>query len=216
MIIGLGGKIESGKTTISKILSEKYNLPIHPFAFRLKELVTACSGLDDSYKNKTGSYKRNVDFSVINDELKRFDYAVLDQNEIDHIRAIEYHDIGLVYRLLMQYIGTNIFRSRYTNHWVERFYNDIVKNTTVGFICDDIRFPNEHHAIKTMFNRLYSDNFNVTIKLLNGGVSDQSGEHTSETSFDKIKFDVNFTNEKDGIDKLKMKLDDLFSELLKK
>jgi hypothetical protein len=215
MIIGLGGRIKSGKSTVAKILSEQYNLPIVAFAKKLKDLVTACSGLDDSYKGKKGPYNGNVDFSIINDELKKYGYSVLDQNEIDHIRAIEYHDVGDVYRYLLKYLGTEVFRSRNTNHWIDLFVNETTKGMDNGFICDDVRFPNEHHAIKTRFNRRNNGYFNVTMKIVSPD-AENNHNHDSEVLIDKIQFDKVFKNKHEGLDKLKDRLNNVFSEIITK
>lgn len=207
MIIGLGGKIKSGKSEAAKYLSEKYKLPIIPFARGVKDLVTSICGLDDSHKGDKSSYEGNINFGLINSELKKYSYPLLNQKEIDNIAAIEYHDKGGVYRLLLQYVGTDIFRSRNDQHWINKLIETASKYNC-GFICDDVRFPNEHNAIKHRFN----DDHIITIKVVNpNDVSTDS--HESEILFERIQFDVILTNLHDGKEKYYSKIDGIFKNV---
>ena len=182
MIIGLGGKKCSGKTAAAEYLSKKYNLKKVAFASSLKKIVSDISGLNDDYKEDVSPYDKNIEFKIINSVLKKSGYKSLDQSEIDNLTAIEYHTKGQVYRLLLQYIGTNIFRKRNPNHWIEAFIN--ANKNLKGFVCDDIRFPNEHNAIKYKFK----DEFIKTIKVICPNNKNVDA-HESELMIDRINFD---------------------------
>lgn len=195
----LVGKKRSGKTEISNYLSDNYKIPVIAFAKKLKDLVADCSGLNDSYKGKKGSYPRNIDYFVVNKELKKWGYGQLTENEIDHIRAIEYHDIGEVYRLLLNYIGTNIFRTRNPNHWIYALKKEVEKEEySNGFICDDCRFLNEFEFLKNNYDIISIKVTNSKQKTSNN-ISDS---HISEVELENIKCQHSIVNEHDGVEKL--------------
>jgi dephospho-CoA kinase len=117
MIIGLSGKKHSGKTEVANYLSLKMGIPVYSFASPLKKLVNEMSGLSDDNKLDENYYtNKNIQLKPLYKELAKFNYNKLSRNEIYHIKAIEYYKTGEIYRMLLQYIGTNIFRNRNTNH----------------------------------------------------------------------------------------------------
>jgi hypothetical protein len=204
MIICLIGEKTSGKSEVGKILSKKFNIPTFAFAKKLKDLIKECSGLDDSYKGKEGSYPRNVDLYIINKELKRFNYDMLSQQEIDSIKAIEYYPIGEVYRNLLTYVGTEIFRTRNENHWIYQFKAETDKFEN-GFVCDDCRFVNEY----TFMDENYQTR-PIVIKVVDGRKRVSSEDkHVTETEFEKIPAAYTLYNYHDGLDKLEEKVNKL-------
>jgi hypothetical protein len=206
MIICLIGEKTSGKSEVGKILSKKFNLPTFALAKKLKDLIKDCSGLDDSYKEKEGSYPRNVDIYLINKELKKFNYDLLSQQEVDNIRAIEYYSIGEVYRNLLTYIGTEVFRSRNEYHWIDLFKLETDKFEN-GFICDDCRFLNEYHFIKTSYNESP-----ITIKIIDSRVKNKvytEDKHITEVEYEKIPYDYMIYNTHDGLQKLEENINKL-------
>ena len=148
MIIGLTGSKQSGKDTVANFLTHKLNIKKYAFGDELKPIVKQMSGLSDLDKNSTDSYPRNIDYFKLNKYLKKFNYNKLSDNEIDHIRAIEYHDKGTIYRLLLQYVGTNILRDRNSYHWINLLSRKLDKSTS--FIISDIRFLNELHFVSAL------------------------------------------------------------------
>lgn len=213
MIIGLGGKKESGKSEAASYLSKKFNLKKVAFATELKKLIFDISGLDDSHKKDFNDYTGNVEFKIINSVLKKNGYSLLSQYEIDTITAIEYHKNADVFRLLCQYVGTEVFRKRNVNHWIDKFIES-VKNLN-GFICDDIRFPNEHNIIKHKFN----DSYIKTIKIISTKTKNQTNNtninnHDSEILLDKINFDITILNDHNGLNKYYNELDNIFSNVV--
>lgn len=199
MNIVLLGKKESGKTTTANILTDYYGIQRISFARALKELIYDCSGLDDSAKNKKGSYPRNVDFNVIYKNLKNNGYDALTQEEIDTIRAIEYYPINEVYRNLLQYIGTNVYRKRNYNHWLS-FFNLDAERAIIkygGYVCDDCRFLNEFE-----FNTY---NLKATsIRIINSKERQKEDDsHPSETEIDNVKTNHVIINNMNGLEELK-------------
>ena len=207
MIIGLGGKIGSGKTEVGNYLSKKFNLPKIAFADELKKIVYDISNLNDLNKKDITVFNGNIDIKIINSLLKRYNYKFLTQYEIDTLKAIEYHNNAQVYRSLCQYLGTEIFRKRNINHWVEIFINNVSKYKN-GFICDDIRFPNEHNAIKCRFK----DNYIKTIKIINTNII-STDSHESENLFNRIQFDEILINKGLDLNILYNEVDNLFKNV---
>ena len=84
-------------------------------------------------------------------------------------------------REVMQFVGTDFFRSIYPNVWADATIRKIQKdNPSLAIVCD-CRFPNEVTAIKNAGGR--------TIRLTRN--CDSSDVHESETALDKDNFDWN-------------------------
>lgn len=180
MIIGLVGKKRSGKTEAALYLSKKLNIPSYAFATPLKALVTEMTGLNDTDKDNTKYYTgKIIDLKPLKKELFKWKYDQLTLNEIDHIKALEYYTCGELYRNMLQYIGTNIFRSRNSHHWCHKFHYDHKKETS--FIVEDIRFKNEYYLIDS-----YKES---NIYKISRDIVDDYDTHLSETELDTIKFD---------------------------
>jgi len=105
-------------------------------------------------------------------------------------------------RKLLQFLGTDIGREHIdTNLWVERFLQDTwmveetakkLYNKSIKFCSDDVRFPNEHEALKEEgWVGIYLDVPDaVRIARLTGRDGDaqvHTLQHTSETSLDSFK-----------------------------
>ncbi len=184
MIIGLAGKKQCGKTEIAKHISAKTNMMIYRFAGTLKDLIFEMSGLNDNDKISHKRLNRTINYFVLNKYLKKYGYEKLTENEIDHIKAIEYNDIGVIYRTLLQYVGTNILRNRNPNHWIQEFSKLTYGNKS--YIVDDIRFINEYNYINGLSSsKIY--------KVIRPSIDDNDN-HESEAEIDKIKFELLFKN----------------------
>lgn len=182
MIIGFSGKKRSGKTEAANYLSKKLDIPVFSFATSLKKLVGEMTGLNDGCKDSCELYTGKViDLKPLKKELFKFKYDQLTINEIDHIKALEYYKIGELYRNVLQYIGTNIFRTRHPQHWCNVFMYEHKKDK--DFIVDDVRFANEYHLLLN-----YKDS--AVYKLMRD-ISEDSDDHLSETELDTIRFPRN-------------------------
>ena len=202
MIIGLCGKKRSGKGEIAKYLSNKLNIPIYSFASSLKDLVFQVSGLTDSDKDNNEYYTGRVfNLSPLKKELKKYDKLTIE--ELDTLKAIEYYKISEIYRYLLQYIGTNIFRTRNENHWIQTLknkfsYNEINKSS---FIIDDIRFINEYKFISSLPD-------SKCIKVIRNNNYDDN--HISENEIDKVRFSYKFNNNYNTLYDMYIGLDKFF------
>jgi len=201
MIIGLAGKKRSGKTEISKYLSRRLNIPIYSFATPLKRLVYNISGLTDIDKTNNNFYTGKVlNLDPLKRELKKFKYDKLTIENIDSIKAIEYCKICDIYRYLLQYIGTDIFRVRNSYHWVTCFRN--AYHLDKSYIVDDIRFINEFTYVNNQKESTCAKIENPTTK--------KWDEHVSEIELDKIRFKYKFINKNNGLLQLYEDVDKFF------
>lgn len=201
MIIGLAGKKGSGKSTVSKYLSEKLNIPVYSFATPLKRIVNEMSGLTDNDKINEDYYTGRVfNLDPLKKELKKCGYDKLTIEDIDTLKAIEYLKVGDIYRNLLQYVGTNIFRARNINHWTIYFKSKY--NLDQSYIVDDIRFINEFTFINSQYN-------SKCVKIVNPSTQKKDG-HASETEQDKIRFKYKFINKNNGLVQLYNDIDNFF------
>jgi hypothetical protein len=206
MIIGLVGKKYSGKTEVANYLSLKIGIPVYSFATPLKKLVNEMSGLTDDDKNNDNYYTgKNIILKPLHKELAKYNYSKLTSNEIHHIKAIEYYKVGEIYRMLLQYIGTNIFRSRNANHWIYRFQN--LHSNESDYIIDDVRFKNEVYWIKKLDNSIL-----CKVVMTDMVHSSLYNEHESETQLDNYTFSNIVENSLDiGKDGLYKNINEIFN-----
>jgi hypothetical protein len=119
MIIGLHGKIGSGKDTVALMLADMIQCRIMSFAKKLKEQVAAKYGI---------SYEL-----LLTEEGK---------NTIDSLS-------GKTYGRLLQEVGMEMRMIHGDNHWIDSLFKDIGKMTgPPTIVITDVRFPNEVAAIK--------------------------------------------------------------------
>ena len=201
MIIGLAGKKGTGKSEIAKYLSNKLNIPVYSFASFLKKLVFDISGLTDDDKENNNYYDgRNFNLIPLKKELKRCGYDKLSSEEIDSLKAIEYYRTAEIYRNLLQYIGTNIFRSRNEYHWINSFKNKYALDES--YIVDDIRFFNEYNFINIQNNSKC-----VKIERPDKKNIDY---HVSENEIDRVRFKYKFSNKTNNLLSLYNDIDKYF------
>lgn len=82
-------------------------------------------------------------------------------------------------REVLQYVGTEVFRSINQNVWANATINKIKKDASEFALICDVRFPSEVEAIKNAGGRV--------IRLTKNG--DKPTTHESESALDKNKFD---------------------------
>lgn len=200
-LIGISGKIGSGKDTVGNIIqSYTEGFEIKKFATKLKILVADllnCS-LDDlenqDFKNKqlgpeywywemqTGSkiaYLTNEDFYKIDLPVKLIKPTV---------------------RTLMQRMATEAIRNNvHPDIWVNALFADYTQNSK--WIITDLRFLNEMNRIKALGG--------ITIRV--NRKLDTLLYHSSETELDNEDFDYYIDNN-DSIDQLKEQVRKILNE----
>lgn len=134
MIIGISGKIGTGKTTLANMLLERLpGYERHAFADCLKE---ECSGFFDyplewNYSEDGKSQEVHLGSSVANP----FGPA-----------AIIPPYASMTVRRLLQWWGTDVCRKRDPNFWTKRMAERIQGKSKV--IVDDMRFPSEAEMLR--------------------------------------------------------------------
>jgi hypothetical protein len=205
MIIGINGKIGSGKDTVGKIIQylkcynvgdiriedvitnpehewwieEQSNFEIKKFAGKLKQTASLLTGIPV-------------------EKFEDQEFKKLDMNS----------DWDMTYREFLQKLGTEAMRDRlHVNTWVNALFADYKPINIVGnikprrggikylaempnWIITDMRFPNEMEAIE--------EREGITIRVIrdNGtrALSDMNN-HPSEISLDDAKFDYEIIND---------------------
>lgn len=203
-LIGINGKIGSGKDTIGKIIQyllrdyvyidysfEQYfnlntnkNWKIKKFAGKVKEIASILTGIpvekfeDQEFKKTTLS--------------EEWDFA--DNDAPDNIMTI---------RMFLQKLGTEAMRDGlHTNVWVNALFADYrakwvptkdsvaeedvsLEKEYPNWIITDMRFPNELEAVKQRNG--------ITIRVNRPGINLLN--HPSETSLDNAEFDYTIVND---------------------
>jgi hypothetical protein len=206
MIIGINGKIGSGKDTIGSIIqylvankklpknmqyssleeldngSEPFsNWKIKKFAEKLKTIASLLTGIP--VKNFEDQEFKKTDLG------KEWSYAYPD----------EYYDDGepvmvcMSVRQLLQKLGTEAMRDGlHTNVWVNALFADYnpvarLKGADIlpNWCITDMRFPNEMEAVVKRKG--------ITIRVVRPGTS--TGTHPSETALDDAEFDYEIIND---------------------
>lgn len=182
MIIGISGRIGSGKDTVGKIIQilaqninddsiiinhctdaeiKNLNWEIKKFADKLKDIVCLITGctreqLEDQDFKKS---KLNSDWN-------------------------DSHGIN-TYRDLLQVLGTDCGRDMiHSDIWINALFADLNKNS--NWIITDVRFPNELEAIKKRNG--------ITIRVNRNSCETATLIHESETALDNANFDYKINN----------------------
>jgi len=179
LIVGISGKINSGKSTFSKRLVE---LGFHKFSFAdwMKQYCANVYGVpvewmyDQDAKESTA---REYKISELCKDLRPFErmgYSAERCREL--VLQLEKtlnrsHFISL--REMLQYVGTEYFRALDPNFHVKRTVERL--DHDLDYVCDDLRFPNEVEALKQVHATLYR---------INRPSHSDTGNHPSETALD--------------------------------
>ena len=190
-LIGINGKIGSGKDTVGKIIQHltsnwsdeefvdthmldiRSSWEIKKFAGKLKQIASLLSGIP----------------------VKRFEDQEFKQKQMSE-------GWGMTYREFLQKLGTEAMRNGlHTNVWVNALfanynaigykYKDCDYKVIQGkweypnWIITDMRFPNEMEAVV--------EKNGITIRVNRPGIS--LLDHPSETSLDNAEFDYTIVND---------------------
>jgi hypothetical protein len=215
MIIGISGKIGSGKDTIGEIIqglsitNGGREFEVKKFAGKLKQIASLLTG-----------------FPVEKFEDQEFKKALLGEewgtvrpnplNAIPVFEDVHFNELMSV-RELLQKLGTEAMRDGlHQNVWVNALFADyrrpkMSEPNPSNWIVTDVRFPNELAAINDVngltiritspFIRFSDGSYRAKSKMM----GDFDNEHPSETALDDAEFDYEIIN--DG------SIDDLISKV---
>ena len=208
MIIGINGKIGSGKDTIGKIIQHltsewgdeefqdtdmldvRSNWEIKKFAGKLKTIASILTGIP----------VENFEYQEYKKTLLGPEWGTVKENPLNSIPAFEDIDFNhlMSVRELLQKLGTEAMRDGlHANVWVNAlFANYTDKN---NWCITDMRFPNEMKAVEDKggitirVNRPYS----TVVGQGNGNPAtfSQTQFHPSETALDGAKFTYEINND---------------------
>lgn len=155
-IIAFAGRKQSGKTTCSEFIANQFigNVKVYNFADPLKKDI-CMNILGLTYEQCYGT-----------DDQKNELVNCVWQNK------------RLTAREVMQFVGTDIFRTMQQNVWADATIAKIIKEKPDLAIVADCRFPNEVKVIK--------DVSGMVIKLTRNPFDSQ---HDSETALDINRYD---------------------------
>ena len=203
MIIGISGRIGSGKDTVGQIIQYLTDESINKFYTFEQWAVESYGGQDTTkWRIKKFAAKMKQCVSIITG------IPVEDLENIDIKNSLIGEDWGdITYRKLLQLLGTEVGRCIHENFWINALFSRYTKtalnwdadgNTTVeaypNWIITDCRFENEIDAINIRDG--------ITIRLQRNSQNVVS-DHTSETSLDNYSnFNYTIDNSNTTIDEL--------------
>jgi hypothetical protein len=216
MIIGINGKIGSGKDTIGDIIQKiciTNNGPefeVKKFAGKLKQIASLLTGIPVE-KFEDQEFKK----TLLSPEWGTVRPNVL--NTIPVFENVQFNEMMSV-RELLQKLGTEAMRDGlHTNVWVNalfadyRLWSDGSKDWYPNWIITDMRFPNELEAVKekegiTILVQRPCQECGITIS--HSHICSKKDEilHASETGLDDSEFDYYISNDgtiEDLIEKVK-------------
>ena len=202
MIIGISGKIGTGKDTVGSIIKYWLNYAdkgkagsyssyllmdhwynpddwvIKKFADKLKQIASILTGVSLG-KLEDRNFKNSYMPSCWN--------KVKQMTECDGDDGVDgYSIMPMTYRQFLQELGTEAIRNGlHENTWVNALMQQYDRNES-NWIITDVRFPNEYKAI--------IEAGGIMIRVQRDGVKDT---HPSETSLDHHQFDYTLYNSGD-------------------
>jgi hypothetical protein len=192
MLIGLTGKARSGKTTIAEHWRERYGFEIISFADALKEMVTGALTVNPPPQlNSFPEWRYDTQFPI---DWRRY----------------VYEDRTPFTRWLLQFIGTDIVRSRInTAFWTEQgtYKIDTALRRGAMVVIPDLRFINESLVVRAFSGDI------VRVVRTDGEAKIEAGAaHASEVEQDDVIEDRKLVCAS-GREKLLEEADKLLGEL---
>ena len=149
MLIGISGKIGSGKDTVGLIIQYLLLKNEHPYYYKdlrfdeVVDLDDADKALDiaSSVEIKKYAYKLKQIISILTG-------ATLTELEDQRFKERSIPGWGLTYRELLQKVGTDAMRNQVIEDILEKALFIDYKSKSNAWVITDTRFPNEAKAIK--------------------------------------------------------------------
>ena len=165
-VIGLAGRLGSGKTELARICEEKGYTRLY-FALPLKQLVADLIGVGLGDINGLNNVEKDYNFGDKEYEI----ISVRTSIPLDNVREeMSKHKFKTV-RQVLQVIGTDLIRENNKDWHVNEIRKMVQKDR--DYVFDDVRFPNELALIRELGGICW---YIVRPKL------DNVSNHISETS----------------------------------
>lgn len=147
MIIGLCGRLGSGKTELSRICEENGYRRLY-FALPLKILISHL--LDTDIDGVNSLKTANFELKLTDEQLEFISHEtdITFEDVKENLENIVFHNS----REMLQVIGTDLIR-KFNNNWhVNKIKNMI--DSSQDYVIDDVRFLNEKEMIEEMGGKL--------------------------------------------------------------
>ena len=142
-VIGLAGRLGSGKTELARICEEKGYTRLY-FALPLKQLVADLIGVGLGDINGLKNVEKDYNFGDKEYEI----ISVRTSIPLDNVREeMSKHKCKTV-RQLLQVIGTDLIRENNKDWHVNEIRKMVQKDR--DYVFDDVRFPNELSLIREL------------------------------------------------------------------
>ena len=173
MIIGISGKMGSGKDTVGKLIQElrpQYKFSNKKFAAKVKQCASLILNVPiEEFENQQFKTK------FLSPEWC-YDKVYLDEES----KVIEYHKEDMSIRTFLQLFSTDACRNNvHENFWVNALFADYKDDD--NWIITDVRFLNEVYKIGEKFN-------SFTVRVNRDGLEKPYKEHRSEKELDNYDF----------------------------
>ena len=181
MIIGVSGKAQSGKDTVSKMIM--YTIWYYNYSQRLEPF-----GIDHYNSHQYVIWRTDWYHNSFANKLKQCLSVVLNINTVSQFEDNEFKKsevewLGITVRELLQKFGTAIRNGVCDDFWVKACLKDYEKWD--NWIISDVRFKSEAKGIKDLEG--------ILLRVNREGAG--AGNHISEIDLDDYPFDYVINND---------------------
>lgn len=193
MVVGISGKLGSGKTTFADYAVANYGAVKKSFGGVLKAEVADFlqrHGVDNPIPYLYGTQEEKDAEFIFNSSgytsfLINYGFLRFASPIIGYALEKEQHTFKTTGRHLLQFWGTEYRRQTNPDYWVEALFGQLEDSQELIFI-DDVRFPNEADMVKVVGG--------VMVRIADRSL-DPNNSHASETSLDNYPhFDITIRN----------------------
>lgn len=184
MIIGISGKAQSGKDTVSKMIVYTvwyYNCSRHLQPFSLEHYNNTYKKFGDVidftywYKTSFANKLKQCLSNILNVSISEFEDNDFKKSEVEWL--------GITVRELLQKFGTAIRNEVSDDFWVKACLNNLEKED--DYLITDVRFKSEAKGIKDLEG--------IIVRVNREGAG--AGNHISEIDLDDYSFDYVINND---------------------
>jgi hypothetical protein len=184
MIVGISGKAQSGKDTVSKMIVYtiwyyNYSQRLQPFSLehynntyeKFGDVIDFTCWYKTSFANKLKQCLSNI----LNVSISKFEDNEFKKSEVEWL--------GITVRELLQKFGTAIRNEVSDDFWVKACLNNLEKDD--DYLITDVRFKSEAKGIKDLEG--------IIVRVNREGAG--AGNHISEIDLDDYSFDYVINND---------------------